>query len=417
MKENHEEYKKDVKEFRSSYSRPGSEVDLEEFEEAASAVKLDPEPKKKTSKESGKKDKKNKKGLLIALLVAGAVLLLVLIAAVGTFLYFYNRSSYDKDESSYSLDPSEIASVETIDPSGLFPGGVFPFDPAAPSQTDEAGSVLPSYEGPTLAPSPDGETKPVQEIIQPAQPVPVKSEVYNLLLIGVDREGQKGTNSDTMILVSINKNKKTLTLTSVMRDSAANIPGVGFTKINSAFAVGGSNVGAQLLCDTLRNNFGFPINNYAWVNFGNMKTIMDMIGGVDIQLTVKEAKRLGITIDSPQVVHLTGAQALSYSRDRSSGGSDYGRTQRQRNVIQAVLQKARSGGLGDLVSLANAILPYIHHNIDAGTFASLLMNVGEYVKYGVQELRIPINGSYYSYRENLIMDFQVNSNAWRNLVY
>ena len=86
-------------------------------------------------------------------------------------------------------------------------------------------------------------------------------------------------------------------------------------------------------------------------------------------------------------------------------------------MIQAVLQKARSGGLGDLVSLANAILPYIHHNIDAGTFASLLMNVGEYVKYNVQELRIPINGSYYSYRENLIMDFQANSNAWKSLVY
>ena len=417
MTENQAENNTENKEYRSSYSRPGSEVDLEEFEEDCMDVQPDPEPKKKSPERDGKKGKKKKKGLLIALLIAGAVLLLVLIAALSAFLYFYNRSNYEPDESSYSLDPSEIASLETIDPADLFPGGVFPFDPAAPTETDEAGSVIPGYDGPTLAPSEDGETKPVQQIIQPADTIPQKSEVYNLLLIGVDRQGQKGTNSDTMILVSINSSKKTITLTSIMRDSAANIPGVGFTKINSAFAVGGYNVGAQLLVDTLKNNFGFPINNYAWVNFDNMKTIMDMLGGVDIYMTVKEAAHVGITIDSPRVVHLTGSQALHYSRDRSSGGSDYGRTQRQRNVIQAVIQKAKSGGLGDLVSLANAVLPYIHHNIDAGTFASLLMNVGEYVKYGVQELRIPINGSYYSYRENLIMDFQANSSAWKNLVY
>ena len=405
----HSEHRHHSGEHSSVYSRPGSKVDLAEFEEDLMKETPSQAPVKSASevKENHKntKKKKKKRAALIVLIVLLSLVSLALIAVIGVFTYFYNRSSYHPDAKEVTLDPQEAASMETIDPRNLVPDDPGQYHPDDPDDTD------PSQIPPT------DQSKPVEDIIRPADRIPGVGTVYNLLLIGVDREGQKGTNSDTMIIVSINSKKKTITLTSIMRDSAAQIQGYGFIKINSAFAVGGFNTGAQILTDTIRYNFGFPINNYAWINFGAMKTIMDMIGGIDIYLTVKEARYVGISIPAPQVVHLSGAQALMHARDRSSGGSDYGRTQRQRNVIMAVIQKARSGGLGNLVSLANEILPYVHHNIDAGTVAKLLLNVTDYLKYDVQQLRIPIDGSFYSSNGNLIMDFQRNSIAWRNLVY
>ncbi len=420
----------------SRYSRPGNEVDLKEFEEdmmkEPETLEAEETPAEETGAAAGNgngkktkktEKKKKKRALLIVLVALLSLIVLALVAVIGVFTYFYNRSSYHPDESSISLDPAEVASIETIDPKSLIPDDFPTIDPGEivtidPDDPDNPGVPIDpdDPDSPIVAPTPDN-TKPVDEIVRPASEIPKVGSVYNILLIGVDREGQKGTNSDTMILVSINSNKKTIYLTSIMRDSAAQIPGYGFIKINSAFAVGGFNTGAQLLTETIRYNFGFPVYNYAWINFGNMKNIMDLIGGIDIYLTVKEARFIGISISSPQVVHLSGAQALMHARDRSSGGSDYGRTQRQRNVIMAVLNKARSGGLGNLVNLANEILPYVHHNVDAGTVASLLLKLGDYVNYNVEQMRIPIDGSFYSANGNLIMDFQRNSNAWRNMVY
>ena len=83
----------------------------------------------------------------------------------------------------------------------------------------------------------------------------------------------------------------------------------------------------------------------------------------------------------------------------------------------AVIQKARSGGLGNLVTLANEILPYVHHNVEAGRVATLLLNLTDYMSYGIDQMRIPIDGSFYSSNGNLIMDFQRNSSAWRSMVY
>ena len=431
----HSEHTHHSGEHHSRYSRPGNEVDLQEFEEdmmkepepeeaGAETVKAAASAGSGQNSGKGKTKKKKKRALLIVLLVVLSLIVLALVAVIGVFTYFYNRSSYHPDESSISLDPEEVASMETIDPKSLFPDDYPTIDPGD-LNPDDPGNTDPSNQGTPLDPDdpdtiivpPTDQSKPVEEILRPAEEIPKVGSVYNILLIGVDREGQKGTNSDTMILVSINSKKKTIYLTSIMRDSAAQIPGYGFIKINSAFAVGGFNTGAQLLTETIRYTFGFPVYNYAWINFGNMKNIMDMIGGIDIYLTVKEASFVGIKIDSPQVVHLSGAQALMHARDRSSGGSDYGRTQRQRNVIMAVINKARSGGLGNLANLANEILPYVHHNVDAGTVASLLLNLTDYVNYNVEQLRIPIDGSFYSANGNLIMDFQRNSSAWRNMVY
>ncbi len=84
----------------------------------------------------------------------------------------------------------------------------------------------------------------------------------------------------------------------------------------------------------------------------------------------------------------------------------------------AVVKKARSGGLGNLAAKANQILPYINHNIDAGTLAMLLANIGTYANFNFVQMRIPMDGTITgSVRGNLVMDYQRNSTAWKNLVY
>ena len=238
-------------------------MDLAGFEEDILKEAPEKAPKVKSSevKKSHKdaKKKKKKRAALVVLIVLLSLVMLALVAVIGVFTYFYNRSSYHPDAREVTIDPEQVASLETIDPKALVPD-----DPGQPQTLDpddpEGASVIP----------PTDRHKPVDDMVRPADQIPGAGSVYNILLIGVDREGQKGTNSDTMILVSVNSKKKTITLTSIMRDSAAQIPGYGFIKINSAFAVGGFNTGAQLLTDTIRYNFGFPISNYAWINFGSM---------------------------------------------------------------------------------------------------------------------------------------------------
>ena len=94
------------------------------------------------------------------------------------------------------------------------------------------------------------------------------------------------------------------------------------------------------------------------------------------------------------------------------------RTQRQREVVMAIVQKARSGGLGNLAAAANKVLPYIKHNIDSGTMATLLANLGTYMNYSFVQMRIPMDGTITgSVGGSLVMDYQRNSTAWKNTVY
>lgn len=399
-------------------------VEIDDLEEA---------PKKKPKKE--KKEKKKRKAWKIILLILLLLLLLLAGAVVGGFFYFYGKTNYVKDPDEITLDSEALGSIETMDPdeiaalqtmTGDLSGGLDDEteNPESGNETAEKGE---SQGGSSSGGSSSGGGSYSsgtyyghywsKETTQTPTVEPWKggsANVYNLMLVGVDRETNWNGNSDTMILISINTSRRTVTMTSFMRDSAAMIPGVGFTKLNHAFAVGNG----PLLIKTIQQNYKIDVNHYAWVDFAAMEQIIKILGGVDLYLTVEEAKYCGITISEPQVLHLTPWQTVRHCRDRRSFGYDYQRTQRQRNVLMAIANKAKAGSLGDLISVANAVLPYITHNVDAGRVAWLIGNLPEIASYTFNEQRIPYNELYNGTANgNLVPLFPQTISRWHNFVY
>lgn len=222
--------------------------------------------------------------------------------------------------------------------------------------------------------------------------------IYNILLIGVDRRDDSWYgNSDTMVLVTFNDNKKQICLTSFLRDLVADIPEVGVRKLNAACAYGGP----KLLTATMRENYAVDIDNYAMVDFDSAEDVIDALGGVDVELSAEEADYAGVS--GSGLVHLDGKHAVTYARDRTTGGTfDFGRTQRQRNVIMAIIQKAQKGGFSSLDGAAKAALPYITHNLTQGRLLSFISKLPTYVKYNTVEQHIPFDGQWHSENEILI---------------
>ena len=256
-----------------------------------------------------------------------------------------------------------------------------------------------------------------QSVDEDAESVDVyySENVYNLMLIGVDRRDKTWNgNSDTMILISINHDKQKVTMTSFMRDTWVNIPGVGMRKMNAAFAVGGG----PLLVQTVAANFGLSVDNYAWIDFDGMKAVIDALGGVDVELTAAEGRYIGVTVTgASSVVHLNGDKALAYARDRTTSGWDYGRTQRQRNILMSIVNKVKGGGFSDLSAMANTILPYFTHNIDQGKMLTLMMDLTKVSGYTFQEQRVPYDGLYYSQNQNLVPDYGATIVRLYNAIY
>ena len=235
--------------------------------------------------------------------------------------------------------------------------------------------------------------------------------VRNILLIGVDaREGEDAekTRSDTMMLLSIDTNNKQLKLTSFLRDTYIEIPGYKWRKLNAAQSRGGT----QLLVDTLEYNYKIDIDNYMLVNFDMFITIIDSLGGIDVEVTEKEAKYINSKdhmtsveasafpedIQSGPSIHLTGAQALWYSRIRYLD-SDFMRTQRQRKVITAIVNKAKSNP-ADVVGMLDDIMPMIKTDLSSDELMSLGMSAPKYISYTIAQQQIPANNTYKSEKKN-----------------
>ena len=257
--------------------------------------------------------------------------------------------------------------------------------------------------------------------------------VYNILLIGSDTRNSWYGNSDSMILVSINSKTKTIYMTSFMRDLYANIPNVGIRKLNSAYAIGGG----PLLVSTIESNYRIDIDNYASVDFSSMAHIIDLVGGVDLEVSTEEAKYVNMYLDEQcklqglnasdyyisggGVTHLNGNQAVGFARirytSRGNEHSDYGRTSRQREILVQLIQKARSLDATTLLAVVNDMLPLITHNIDTATLTTLIANAPSYINYDVQADRIPYDGLYSNMGEELVPDFEATINRLHQTIY
>jgi len=219
------------------------------------------------------------------------------------------------------------------------------------------------------------------------------NQVYNLLLIGTDNRGSElNGRSDTIMILSVNKRTNELHLVSLMRAIFVKIPGKDYSMINAAFSWGG----AKLLIKTIEENFKIPIHDYVLINFNGFIQAIDTIGGLEIQLTEKEAAHLNQIIGIDMLVAgpnlLNGTFALEYARIRKID-SDFTRTGRQRAVIEALISKVRGMSLGEIDGVARQILPLVKSSRSGSSLLSLVADGYAWRNYPISQLLIPVDNS------------------------
>ncbi len=245
--------------------------------------------------------------------------------------------------------------------------------------------------------------------------------VLNILLFGQDSkgDGEDYGRSDTMILMSIDNVHKKLKLTSFQRDTYVHIPGLGDDKINAAYSFGGE----KKSIETIEANFGIKVDKYATVDFDAFRDIIKILGGVDIELSIEEIQYINAQIEvngqenvtkkltydatkKKQMVHLDGYQALWFARNRgeyqlggnpeySFSGDDWDRTQRQRNLLETIIKSLRTDtDITKLVTIANKVGPYVTTNLTKGDITFLLTNMLTYMKYDMEQMSMPVEGTW-----------------------
>lgn len=212
-------------------------------------------------------------------------------------------------------------------------------------------------------------------------------EIINIALFGIDSEDGVTGRSDSIMIATIDPIHDKLKLTSIMRDSYVNIPDRGMDKINHAYAFGGP----QLAIKTINENFGLDITDYMSVNFTSLPIIIDILGGVEINITDEEVPHIP-GVESAGTYTLTGKQALSYSRIRYATGGDYVRTERQRTVLNALFKKATSLSLTSLSGLLNEILPYVQTSMGPSDILELGTKALGSASNGLEQDRFPRDG-------------------------
>lgn len=234
-----------------------------------------------------------------------------------------------------------------------------------------------------------------KDILLPAQ----SDKTVNILLLGIDDRGMefKGR-TDSIMVVTLDFKNKTTRLTSIMRDSYVEIPGKGYAKINAAYTYGGP----ELLKRTLKYNFNIDIEHYAVIDFYGFQKVVDMLGGVIVDVKPYEVDELNNYIrQGPQnylsgsgIHNLNGDQTLAYTSIRFVGNGDYERTERQRRVISLIIDKLKDLGLNDGAKMAKQIYPYLRSDVSIGDMLAYGYSYTRVEGMKIESLRLPANGDY-----------------------
>lgn len=250
--------------------------------------------------------------------------------------------------------------------------------------------------------------------------------IINILLVGSDKRAtwtQTGR-SDSAMIATLDLKHKKLKLTSLMRDMYVTIPGYGENRFNAAYSFGG----VSLMYETIATNFGIRLDGYAVVDFSAFKKVINTIGGVKITLTDEEyqylttAYKKGSVLDlQPGTNIMNGTQALAYTRIRQDAQGDFGRTKRQRNVLQAIFTEAKSMSLSELITLAEELMPYISTDLTNDQIMSYMQSVLMLGTTEIDQMRIPVDNSYVQQRIDnmavLVPDMETNVNALQDFIY
>lgn len=241
-------------------------------------------------------------------------------------------------------------------------------------------------------------------------------DIINILLIGQDaRPGETRARSDSMILVTINKNDNSIKMTSFMRDLYVQIPGYSDNRINASYAFGGM----DLLDKTIAKNFLVSIDGNIEVNFTEFVKIIDKIGGIDVTINQDEANYLKLS--GAGTVHMNGTTALAYSRIRYVGHGDYERTSRQRTVLLAAYNKTKTLGITKILGLVNELLPSVTTDLSNTQLIGLATTILQIDDQEIDSYRIPIDGAYNSSvirgMQVLVPDLEKNRAELRKNLY
>ena len=286
-----------------------------------------------------------KKTLLIVLAV-----ILLLLALLAVCLWIYMRSMLNLVNQVPQTDPTFVTTENTIDATQETPG----------------------------------QTEATEESTEPEQTWPQVVSTQNvttIMLVGQDNQGDESGEehklSDCMIMCTINRETKSLTMTSILRDCYVPIPAYaghkpGQSRINVCYHLGSqwagsSKGGMEMLALCVEQNFGIPIDHTIEVGFDTFAQVIDLMGGVDIELTELEANYMTYGIGygrvgemEPGYQTLNGVQALAYARIRKiDPDGDFSRSNRQRTILKSLLGKCVKMNLWDLHKLATQVLPLI----------------------------------------------------------
>lgn len=364
--------------------------------------------------------KKKKSSVRKKVLIGLVIFLMVLVALLGG-AFIYLSSKLDKiNMVDREYDNSVYESIDELPPEVENPNS----EPDSPdSQIKDLESQIDANVGGN-----DSQTGDNSSGDKPGEHVELKhsEDVLNILLIGTDARtsGYRGR-SDSMILVSLNKKTKEIIMTSIMRDVYLKIPGKGYNRINAAYAYGG----ADLLIQTIEQNFKIKIDKFVQVDFTSFEKVVEAVGGVSIPLNADEIsvmKKFGSDMNGKPfsgagTYKLNGKQALTYSRIRYVGHADFERTQRQRRVLDEIIKSAKELSIGELSDSLDVILPLVTTDFKKSELIDLVLGSVSYLSYDRVQLRIPADRTYSNMRIRgmavLGIDFDENRRIMIDTIY
>ena len=230
----------------------------------------------------------------------------------------------------------------------------------------------------------------------PDWPLRSESGVTNILLLGIDGDGGENQRSDTIMLLTLDGNEDVLKMTSILRDTYVAIPGrEKKTRINHAYAYGG----AALTMRTVESNFRIDIDRYVGIDMDGLTVVVEKLGGVELTLTEKEANVINQHVKGSRLTagaqHLDGAQATYYARIRKID-SDFGRTERQRKLLRAMMAQFRRLSLPEKYSLISEAAPYFTTNLSDAELMLLALRAAGMLSSEPQDMSVPVKGAYQS---------------------
>lgn len=229
----------------------------------------------------------------------------------------------------------------------------------------------------------------------------------NIALFGLDRRSEKEkARSDSIMIASIDINKQNIELVSLLRDTLVEIDGHGKDKLNHAYAYGG----APLAIQTINDNFDLNIDKYVAVDFFSLAKVIDILGGVEVELKNYEAKQINNNlveinnieglpkgsdyIEGQGMKTLNGRQAVAYSRIRKEGNGDYERTQRQRNILKSLAKKYQGMSSDKRFEVNMEIIGQVSTNIPINYIKDLGNEIKSKGNFTINQHMIPYENSF-----------------------